>query len=475
MLCQMGARAFDERTTGQAGDRRHVLAVLAAGAVPLVVLGILLSAPHLDGHWENNSAHFWIVLIAGLVSTSLGYAVREAALRRNDARLFLVSLGFIASAGFLALHALATPGVVVGGKNAGFVIAPPVGLLIAGVFVAASALDLSPAAGAAVMRHARLLTGAVLALIAAWGVVSVAELPPLSHSLQVDDARVPLAIVAGVGVLFYAYAAAGYYRLYRQRHARLVFAVSFAFAILAEASIVIVAALATSWRISWWEWHILMLLGFAVIAYSARREWHEERFSALYLDETLAGVKEASILFADLQGFTPFSERTPPAVVHGMLNAYFGTLVPLMEKLGGEVHQLIGDAIMVIFGKQGNQPDHALRACRAALALQEQAALIASGHPDWPRFRAGVNSGEVAVGIVGGDTGHRKHGVVGDTVNLAARLEGQALAGDVVIGAGTYAALPDGVAVERLPELQIKGKAAPVEAYVLRGLGESQP
>ena len=238
MLRQVGARAVDGMTGGRAEDRRHLLAVLAAGAVPLVVLGILLSAPDLDGHWENNSAHFWIVLIAGLASTSLGYAVREAALRRHDARLFLVSLGFIASAGFLALHALATPGVVVGGKNAGFVIAPPVGLLIAGVFVAASALDLSPAAGAAVMRHSRLLTGAVLALIAAWGVVSVAELPPLSHSLQVDDARVPLAIVAGIGVLVYAYAAAGYYRLYRQRHARLVFAVSFAFAILAEASIV---------------------------------------------------------------------------------------------------------------------------------------------------------------------------------------------------------------------------------------------
>src|SRR6266849_2657912 len=253
-------QALDDATGGRAGGRPRVAAVFAAGAVPLVVLGVLLSAPHLDGHWQNNSAHFWIVLIAGLVSTTLGYAVREAALRRHDARLFLVSLGFIASAGFLALHALATPGVVVGGKNAGFVIAPPVGLLIAGVFVAASAFDLSSAAGAAVMRHARLLTGTVLALIAAWGVVSVAELPPLSHSLKVDDARVPLAVVAGIGVLFYAFAAAGYYRLYRQRHARLVFAVSFAFAILAEASIVVVAALATSWRISWWEWHILMLL-----------------------------------------------------------------------------------------------------------------------------------------------------------------------------------------------------------------------
>ncbi len=231
------------------------------------------------------------------------------------------------------------------------------------------------------------------------------------------------------------------------------------------------AALPTGWRLSWWEWHALMLLGFALVAYSARQEWHEERFSAIYLDETLAGAKEASILFADLQGYTPFSERTPPAVVHEMLNAYFGRLVPLMEGLGGEVHQLIGDAIMVIFNKDGGQPDHALRACRAALALQSEATEIARGHPDWPRFRAGVNSGEVATGVIGGERGHRRHGVVGDTVNLAARLEGQAVAGGVVIGVGTYDALPDGVEVERMPELHVKGKTEAVEAFVLRGLG----
>jgi class 3 adenylate cyclase len=232
----------------------------------------------------------------------------------------------------------------------------------------------------------------------------------------------------------------------------------------------IVIAWARNWQISWWEWHFLMLGAFLVIGLAARAEWHEERFSALYLDQTLAGVKEASILFADLQGFTPFSERTPPAEVHEMLNTYFGRLVPLLEGLGGEVHQLIGDAIMVIFNKDGDQPDHAVRACCAALALQREAGEIAAAHPAWPRFRVGVNSGEVATGVVGAECGHRKHGVVGDTVNLAARLEGKAVAGGVVIGAGTYESLPDGVEVERLPQLQIKGKSEPVEAYVLVGL-----
>jgi class 3 adenylate cyclase len=206
------------------------------------------------------------------------------------------------------------------------------------------------------------------------------------------------------------------------------------------------------------------------IAVAARGEWHEERFSPLYLDETLAGAREVSILFADLQGFTSFSERATPAQVAAMLNGYFGRLVPLLECEGGVVHQIVGDAAMVIFNEHGDQPDHAARAGRTALAFQAAAAEIASGQPDWPRFRAGVNSGEVLAGLVGGQSGHRKHGVVGDTVNLAARLESAAPVGQVVVGAETAAALPPGAVLERLPPLDVKGKEEPVEAYVLHSL-----
>src|SRR6188508_1556367 len=109
--------------------------------------------------------------------------------------------------------------------------------------------------------------------------------------------------------------------------------------------------------------------------------------------------------------------------------------------------------------------------CATALAFQSAAAEIASRHPDWPRFRAGVNSGEVLDGLVGGPSGHRKHGVVGDTVNLASRLESEAPVGGVVVGAETAAALPPGAVLERLAPLQVKGKAEPVEAYVLHQLG----
>jgi class 3 adenylate cyclase len=247
-----------------------------------------------------------------------------------------------------------------------------------------------------------------------------------------------------------------------------LFAVAVAFSLLAEAMFVL--AVATNWQVSWWEWHVLMLAAFALIAMAARQEWHEERFSAMYLEQTLAGTEEVSVLFADLQGYTSFSEGTPDAEVARTLNTYFGRLIPLMEELGGEVHQLIGDAIMVVFNKAGDQPDHALLAARAGLALQRTASRVAEREPDWPRFRVGVNSGQVAAGVVGAERGYRKHDVIGDTVNLAARLESIAPVDEVVIGRGTYERLPADADVAELPALDVKGKRESVTAYVLHSL-----
>ena len=84
-------------------------------------------------------------------------------------------------------------------------------------------------------------------------------------------------------------------------------AFALAFVLLAEAMVAI--AWARNWQISWWEWHVLMLGSFLLIAFVARAEWHQERFSALYLDETLAGAREVSVVFADLAGYTRFTER----------------------------------------------------------------------------------------------------------------------------------------------------------------------
>jgi adenylate cyclase len=167
-----------------------------------------------------------------------------------------------------------------------------------------------------------------------------------------------------------------------------------------------------------------MLAAFATVAYTARRQWHEERFSDLYLDETRSRSRGVSVLFAGLQDFTSFSERSDPTDVSTMLNEYFEATVPMIaNEHGGVVDKLIGDAIMVTFNTGGDQPDHALKAVRAGLALQRETGRVEC-HPEWPRFRVSVNSGEVMVGLVGAE-GRRSFTVIGDTVNLASRLEGK--------------------------------------------------
>jgi adenylate cyclase len=228
-------------------------------------------------------------------------------------------------------------------------------------------------------------------------------------------------------------------------------------------------SLATSWRLSWWEWHALMAISFGAIAAASYSEWYEERFSALYLDETLAGHRDVTVLFADLAGFTPFSEARGPEQVHTMLVAYFGELAPMIIAFGGEVQDFVGDQIFAIFNKRGDQNDHALQAARAALELQRRAETIRATHPEWPRFRVGLNTGPVLAGIVG-DRGHRIHGVFGDTVNLGSRLEGHAPAGGIVIAGATRERLPEGAGVRALPDLQVKGKQQPVPAFVLDSL-----
>jgi class 3 adenylate cyclase len=442
---------------------------MVAVAIPLAIFVVLLWRPRIDRVWESHPAHFWLVLAAAAASFGLGWAISTAGRRRRDARLFLISLACLSSAGFLGLHALATPGVLVG-KNAGFELATPFGLVVASAFAAVSALELGGRSATRVLRIAPLLLAGLGALLALWATVSLAELPPLDSPLaqeQLDGWQVWL---AAAGVALFVLAAVGYLRVYRRRGARFVIVVTVAFALLAEAMIVI--AWARNWHASWWEWHLLMLTAFLLLAETARMEWHEERFSALYLDETLAGARDVSVLLADLSGFTSFSERNDPADVTTMLNAYFGAIVPRMEEERGEVHQIVGDELMVIFNKQGDTPDHPLRAARAAFALLRTADAVA--HRDWPRFRVGVNSGSAVAAVVGGATGHRKHGVVGDTVNVAARLEQAAPPGEIVIGQTTYERLRATVEVEPLTPLAAKGKAEPLQAYRLRAVGTPQ-
>jgi class 3 adenylate cyclase len=177
---------------------------------------------------------------------------------------------------------------------------------------------------------------------------------------------------------------------------------------------------------------------------------------------------EVTVLFADLRGYTTYAESRAPAEVVAMLNLAFGVAVPIVLAEGGAVVQFMGDAMMAIFNAPNRQPDHALRAARTALAMQRDIGTL-PGAGNRPQFRIGLNSGLALVGNIGAAE-IRNFSALGDTTNLAARLQTYAAEGSVVIGAGTYDLIRLQAIVRPLGSPELKGKSLPVEVYELLGL-----
>ncbi|MDF1601923.1 adenylate/guanylate cyclase domain-containing protein [Nocardioides sp. YIM 152315] len=445
---------------------RLVSGVLAL-LLPMLGLVLLLTRPELDVSWEHHPAHFWVVFATAAVAAGLAYVTGDAAIRRGDARVLQVSLTFLASAGFLALHALATPGMLLGTANLGFQLATPVGIAVGAVFVVLSCRDVPGERAQVEVRRGRAMRVALLVAMAVWGAWSLVGLPPLDRPPTADDLATDL--LALVAIVLYLLGAARYVQLWLRRPAVVLLAMLSAFVLLAEAMVAI--ALADNWHLAWWEWHLLLLAAFVLVALGARASWHEERFADLYLPATTSGTRVISVLFADLQGFTTYSEGHEPEEVTAMLNAYFAATVPaVVDPHGGDVDRIVGDALMVTFNKRGDQRDHPRRAAAAGLALQAAAARVHAEHPDWPRFRVGINTGPVAVSLLG-TAGGRTHTVIGDVVNTASRIEGRAPVGGVAVGSATKALLPGATTVP-LGDLELKGKSGAVPVHLLVALDE---
>ena len=453
------------------GSALAVTAWMLAAALPLVGLVSLLLREQLDADWDNYRVHFALFLTVGLGVFVLAYAAGAAANRRGDARVLLISLAFLATGGFLGLHALGTTGVLFTQEYAGFKVANPVGLVVAAGFALSSAfVDVRPSFARFVVRHRVALRRAVLIAMAAWFVWTVAELPPLDEPGSEGGSRSFVAAMAAVGAVAYAVAAARFWFVYRERIGLLQASVIACFVLLAEAMVGVALTGERAWHASWWEWHALIVMAYALISFAAHREWQDERFRGLYLPTTRERVQPVSVLFSDLAGFTSFAERSEPAEVARMLHAYYAAAAPLITRwYGGDVEKFIGDGMMATFNSRGDTPDHAVRAAGAALALQRDLTLLAEANPDWPRLRVGVNTGEAVVREMGAD-GFVAYVVVGDTVNTASRLENEAPEGGVLIGAETRRALPEGSVVEPVPQLRVKGKQQALDAYLLRAL-----
>ena len=650
-------------------------------ALPVLGLWLLVARPALDLRWQHRPSHFWLVLGVAALTTWLGLRVWRAAREHEDARLLLVAAAFVVAAGFLFLHALATPGVLLDGPNAGFAIAAPVGLVLASVPAALSAVEPTPERAAAIVRNDRWIRSAVAATMVAWAVVSLADLPPLNGAPPDIELSDPLAVPAVIAVALYGFATVRYFLLHRRRPSVMLVGIITAFALLAEAMIAVVVA--RNWQLSWWTWHVLMTGAFLFIAYSAHVEYRREGtsgglFDSIATEETLARVREdygsaleslttilrraedrghdeeelrlittglaarfglshlqtevlaraaralaserdqavrlaavaevgaqahvqtderellermvsvvsdsfgrdrlriglrrdgalvydpelgggdwstpgdrislpllvrgreagvlevlrpggsfadrdralirtlgseisialenarlygdvrslfrrylspdvadtlladpgqaalggavveVTAMFADLRGFTSFSEERGPEEIVEMLNRHFGLAVPHILDNGGTVIQFQGDAVLAVFNAPSRQPDHALRAVTAALRMQESITDLAE-REGWPRFRIGINTGSALVGNIGSEE-LRTYNVMGDAINVAARLEAVAEPGRVVVGDATAAAIDDAARLRPLGPLELKGRAQPVEAFELLSL-----
>ncbi len=170
----------------------------------------------------------------------------------------------------------------------------------------------------------------------------------------------------------------------------------------------------------------------------------------------------ATVLFADISGFTSLSERMDPEDVKGIAQRCAARLAEEVRRFGGSVLDVMGDAVLASFGAPVSHEDDAERAVRAALAIRDCPLADAVGGQ--LQVHVGVHTGEVMAGAIGPEE-RQKYTVIGDTVNTAARIMGAAPAGSVLVGDETYRATRRVVRYRPVPPIDAKGKAQPVPAW----------
>ena len=191
-------------------------------------------------------------------------------------------------------------------------------------------------------------------------------------------------------------------------------------------------------------------------------------------------MRNLTVLFSDIRDFTPYTERHPPQEVVQMLREYLTKMVDQVLAQQGTLDKFIGDGVMAIFGAPVPLPDHAERACRAALGMiRELEALRARWEAEGRepfKIGIGINTGDMMVGNLGSEQLF-DYTVAGDGVNVGARVESlnkeYETATSIIISETTYLAAQDVLDVRRLGEATVKGKTRPIVVYELRGIRET--
>ena len=182
---------------------------------------------------------------------------------------------------------------------------------------------------------------------------------------------------------------------------------------------------------------------------------------------------EATVLFADITGFTAMSEKLQPSQVSELLNEYFSYISHACSLYGGVVDKFIGDCAMLAFGVLEEDTDHAFNAASCAVLIQQLAAQLneqrrAEGLPE-VHFRIGINCGAMLAGNLGSDE-RMEYTVVGDAVNLASRLCSEAQPDQIIIRKQLFTMLEPRIIAQAERTLSIRGKSAPVGIYSVQGI-----
>ncbi len=171
-----------------------------------------------------------------------------------------------------------------------------------------------------------------------------------------------------------------------------------------------------------------------------------------------------TVLFADLSGYTAMSELLDPEILTDLMNDLWRRVDAIITEHGGRVDKHMGDAVMAVWGIHGTDEHDADRAVRAGLALQDEVAATATGAASGLTARVGINTGQALIGPVG-STGELT--VMGDTVNVASRLEHAAPLGGVLIAHDTYSHVRGVFDIARREPLAVRGKAEPIQTYLV--------
>lgn len=177
--------------------------------------------------------------------------------------------------------------------------------------------------------------------------------------------------------------------------------------------------------------------------------------------------KMMTVVFSDIRGFSTLTDNLEPEELFHLLDRYLDEMIKLIHQYDGTLNKIIGDGLLIFFGDPIPMEDHAKRAVLMAIDMQKK---VAELRDEWLQYGyelgigIGINTGYMSVGTIGSDI-HRDYTVIGNQVNVAARLESQAKAGQILISQRTYSRVRDEVQVEKIGAIRVKGINSPVMTY----------